>query len=634
VLVGIGGRYEYKNKGIDVFLDALGRIKNSQYNGKKVLAFIMIPAWSNGPDKELVQKLSGAGNADYTTNSTHYLVEPEYDAIQGKMRYFGFNAKNDNIGVVFVPSYLNGNDGIFNVKYYDLLIGMDLTVFPSYYEPWGYTPLESLAFRVPTVTTTLAGFGLWVKDYYKAEHPGIEVIDRNDSNYDAIVEGVIARILAVAALGDEERKAYSLNAKEVSNIALWENNVKYYLDAYSSALDKVVERNGAFPQFKESQQMTYNRFKANSPEWRTLLINKDLPTKLKHLDTISKNLWWCWNQDAIELFKMVDTELWQIANGNPIAMLDMVDLKRYKELAADEAFLAKLDSVYKNFSTYMEGKSNPTTPQISYFCMEYGLDTSLKIYSGGLGILAGDYLKEASDMNVNMNAVGFLYKYGYFTQQLSAQGDQVANYEPQDFTKTPAVPLMTEDGKWLTISVAFPGRNIYARVWKVEVGRIDLYLLDTDFEKNLPEDRFVSHQLYGGDWENRLKQELVLGIGGIRALRALGSYAEVYHCNEGHAAFIGLERLREYVQNENMTFSQAIEIVKGSSLFTTHTPVPAGHDAFSEDLLRAYISHYPQRLGIDWTKLMSLGKLDAYNYDEKFSMSILAANLSQEVNGV
>ena len=393
LLVGIGGRYEYKNKGIDVFLDALGRIKNSQYNGKKVLAFVMIPAWSNGPDKELVQKLSGAGNADYTTNSTHYLVEPEYDAIQGKMRYFGFNAKNDNIGVVFVPSYLNGNDGIFNVKYYDLLIGMDLTVFPSCYEPWGYTPLESLAFRVPTVTTTLAGFGLWVKDYYKAEHPGIEVIDRNDSNYDAIVEGVIARILAVAALGDEERKAYSLNAKEVSNIALWENNVKYYLDAYSSALDKVVERNGAFPQFKESQQMTYNRFKANSPEWRTLLINKDLPTKLKHLDTISKNLWWCWNQDAIELFKMVDTELWQIANGNPIAMLDMVDLKRYKELAADEAFLAKLDSVYKNFSTYMEGKSNPTTPQISYFCMEYGLDTSLKIYSGGLGILAGDYLK-------------------------------------------------------------------------------------------------------------------------------------------------------------------------------------------------------------------------------------------------
>ena len=634
VLVGIGGRYEYKNKGIDVFLDALGRIKNSQYNGKKVLAFVMIPAWSNGPDKELVQKLSGAGNADYTTNSTHYLVEPEYDAIQGKMRYFGFNAKNDNIGVVFVPSYLNGNDGIFNVKYYDLLIGMDLTVFPSYYEPWGYTPLESLAFRVPTVTTTLAGFGLWVKDYYKAEHPGIEVIDRNDSNYDAIVEGVIARILAVAALGDEERNAYSLNAKEVSNIALWENNVKYYLDAYSSALDKVVERNGAFPQFKESQQMTYNRFKANSPEWRTLLINKDLPTKLKHLDTISKNLWWCWNQDAIELFKMVDTELWQIANGNPIAMLDMVDLKRYKELAADEAFLAKLDSVYKNFSTYMEGKSNPTTPQISYFCMEYGLDTSLKIYSGGLGILAGDYLKEASDMNVNMNAVGFLYKYGYFTQQLSAQGEQVANYDPQDFTKTPATPVMDENNNWVTISVAFPGRNIYARVWKVAVGRIDLYLLDSDIDQNLPEDRCVTHQLYGGDWENRLKQELLLGIGGIRALRALGIDSEVYHCNEGHAAFIGLERLREFVQNKGLSFDEALEVVRASSLYTTHTPVAAGHDAFSEDMLRTYISHYPARLNIDWTALMALGKIDPYNQGEKFSMSNLAANLSQEVNGV
>ena len=633
VLVGIGGRYEYKNKGIDVFLDALGRIKNSQYNGTKVLAFVMIPAWSNGPDKELVQKLNGVG-MEYTTNSTHYLVEPEYDAISGKMRYYGFNAKNDNIGVVFVPSYLNGNDGIFNVKYYDLLIGMDLTVFPSYYEPWGYTPLESLAFRVPTVTTTLAGFGLWVKDYYKGAHPGIEVIERNDSNYDAIVEGVIARILAVAALGDDDRNAYRMNAKEVSNIALWENNVKYYVEAYSSALDKVVERNGAFPEFKESQEMTYHRFTANSPEWRTLLINKDLPTKLKNLDTISKNLWWCWNQDAIELFQMVDAELWKKANGNPIAMLDMVDLKRYKELAADEAFIAKLNAVNANFENYMAAKTKSETPQISYFCMEYGLDTSLKIYSGGLGILAGDYLKEASDMNVNMNAVGFLYKYGYFTQQLSAQGEQVANYDPQDFTKTPATPVMDENGNWVTISVAFPGRNIYARVWKVAVGRIDLYLLDSDIDQNLPEDRFVTHQLYGGDWENRLKQELLLGIGGIRALRALGIDSEVYHCNEGHAAFIGLERLREYVQNKGLSFDEALEVVRASSLYTTHTPVAAGHDAFSEEMLRTYISHYPARLNIDWTALMALGKIDPYNQGEKFSMSNLAANLSQEVNGV
>lgn len=380
--------------------------------------------------------------------------------------------------------------------------------------------------------------------------------------------------------------------------------------------------------------MAYQKFTVNAPEWRTLLINKDLPTKLKHLDTISKNLWWCWNQDAIELFQMVDAELWQLANGNPIALLDMVDLKRYKELAADEAFLTKLDSVYKNFKKYMDGKSKSVTPEISYFCMEYGLDTSLKIYSGGLGILAGDYLKEASDMNVNMNAVGFLYKYGYFTQQLSAQGEQVAKYDPQDFTKTPATPVMDENNNWVTISVAFPGRNIYARVWKVAVGRIDLYLLDSDIDQNLPEDRCVTHQLYGGDWENRLKQELLLGIGGIRALRALGIDSEVYHCNEGHAAFIGLERIREYVQNKGLSFAEALEVVRASSLYTTHTPVAAGHDAFPEDMLRTYISHYPGRLNIDWTTLMALGKIDPYNQSERFSMSNLAANLSQEVNGV
>lgn len=633
VIIGIGGRYEYKNKGIDVLLDAVAKIKNGNYTGKKLLAYIMIPAGNNGPNKELVAKIKDNSNPDYTTFTSHYLSDPEYDAVMGKVRAMNLDPKTDNIGLVFIPSYLNGNDGVFNATYYNLLMGMDITVFPSYYEPWGYTPLEAVAFGIPTVTTSLAGFGLWVRDYFKGAHYAVEVIDRNDGNYDNVVDGVVSKIYEVAKLDEKASAEYRANAQEVSKVALWKNLVSHYTKAYMSSLEKVVERNGAFPEFR-AQEQAFVKYKVNSPEWRTLIINKDLPSKLKPLDILSKNLWWCWNQEAIDLFKMVSEELWAVANGNPIAMLDMVDLKRYKELSSDESFLAKLDLVYEHFNQYMAQKQERKDPKISYFCMEYGLDTSLKIYSGGLGILAGDYLKEASDMNVNMNAVGFLYKYGYFTQQLSAQGDQVANYEPQDFTKTPAVPVMKEDGKWLTISVAFPGRNIYARVWKVEVGRIELYLLDTDFEKNLPEDRCVSHQLYGGDWENRLKQELVLGIGGIRALRALGSYADVYHCNEGHAAFIGLERLREYVQNDNMSFAQALEIVRGSSLFTTHTPVPAGHDAFTEDILRTYISHYPERLNIDWTALMALGKIDPYNYDEKFSMSILAANLSQEVNGV
>lgn len=634
-IIGIGGRYEYKNKGLDVFMDAAGRLKEAGYSGRKMLVCLMIPGGNNGPSKELLAKINGDESlAGYRTNVTHYLSEPEYDPIFHKIKNYGFDGAGGEIGVMFVPSYLNGNDGVFNTTYYNLLVGFDLTVFPSYYEPWGYTPLESLAFRVPTVTTSLAGFGLWVRDYYKGAHPAIEILDRNDSNYHLVVDGVMAKMVEISKLNDEQREAYSANAREVSKIALWENNIKYYALAYQQSLERVIMRNGAFPEYKEEKEHSYNAFKVNSPEWRNLLINKSLPDRLQPLDVLSKNLWWCWNQQAIDLFRMADAERWKLSNGNPIAMLDMIGLKRYKELAADEAFIGKLDAVYTDFQKYMALKKEAVSPKVAYFCMEYGLDTSLKIYSGGLGILAGDYLKEASDMNVDLTAVGFLYKYGYFTQQLSAQGDQVAMYEPQDFTKTPAIPVMDANNNWVRTSVAFPGRNIYARVWKVEVGRINLFLLDTDIDENLPEDRSVTHQLYGGDWENRLKQELLLGIGGIRALRAMDLSAEVYHCNEGHAAFIGLERLREYVQKDNLSFIQACEVVRGSSLYTTHTPVPAGHDAFSEDILRKYIAHYPSRLKIDWMQLMALGKIDPYNGSEKFSMSNLAANLSQEVNGV
>ena len=237
-------------------------------------------------------------------------------------------------------------------------------------------------------------------------------------------------------------------------------------------------------------------------------------------------------------------------------------------------------------------------------------------------------------MNINLVAVGLLYRYGYFTQRLTPQGNQVAEYKPQDFLKIPAEPVLEENGTWKIIQMRMPGRTLSARIWKVAVGRTDLYLLDTDFEANIPEDREITHQLYGGDWENRLKQELLLGIGGVRALRALGLRPTIYHYNEGHAAFAGLERLRECIQDEHMSFAEGMELVRASGLYTTHTPVPAGHDAFTEEMLGNYIGHYPARMGVDWRTMMSLGKIDADNHDEKFSMSHLAANLSQNVNGV
>jgi len=377
-----------------------------------------------------------------------------------------------------------------------------------------------------------------------------------------------------------------------------------------------------------------NNIEMAAPVWKSVMVTRHLPEELSGLETLCKNLWWCWNDNAKALFRSIDYELWHKSGHNPMVILDKVSLKRYKELAKDKEFLARLDEVMGDFNAYMAAKAERTEPSVGYFCMEYGLDTSLMIYSGGLGILAGDYLKETSDMNVNLVAVGLLYRYGYFTQRLTPQGNQVAEYKPQDFLKIPAEPVLDENGAWKTVAVQMPGRQMKARIWKVAVGRTDLYLLDTDYEDNLPEDRQVTHQLYGGDWENRIKQEILLGIGGVRALRVLGLHPTIYHYNEGHAAFAGLERLRECIQDEHLSFNEAMEMVRVSGLYTTHTPVPAGHDAFSEEMIGRYFGHYPGRLGIDWRTLMGLGRINPDDRDEKFSMSHLAANLSQNVNGV
>ena len=371
-----------------------------------------------------------------------------------------------------------------------------------------------------------------------------------------------------------------------------------------------------------------------SPSWKSVMVTRHLPEELSGLETLCKNLWWCWNDNAKALFKSVDSYIWHKSGHNPMEILDKVSLKRYNELAKDQDFLSKLKSVMDEFNAYMAKKAERTEPSVAYFCMEYGLDTSLKIYSGGLGILAGDYLKETSDMNVNLVAIGLLYRDGYFTQRLTPQGNQVAEYKAQDFLKIPAEPVIGEDGVWKTVSMNLPGRTFYARIWKVAVGRTDLYLLDADFSANTPEDRTITHTLYGGDHDNRLKQEILLGIGGVRALRELGLNPTIYHYNEGHAAFAGLERLREYVQNDKLALGEAIEIVRSSALFTTHTPVPAGHDAFTEEEIGRYFGNYPQRYGIDWRGFMEFGKVNPDDKGEKFSMSVLAANFSQNVNGV
>lgn len=637
-IVGVSGRYEFRNKGIDVFIDAMGRLNRSNGLSKEVLAFVLVPAGHAGPNKELLHNLEEPYQAVAGTNAwlTHVLTDEANDPVMNRIRMQQlYNGENDRVKIFFVPSYLNGDDGVFNLSYYDLLIGMDLTVFASYYEPWGYTPLESLAFKVPTVTTTLAGFGLWVKEHYTESHPGIEILNRTDTNDDEVV-GAIASWVKGYVETDAAGMAHCReNAREVSQIALWDHLIMYYKQAYRIALDKVNGRLKELPAcMDESVSYIEKQLSVNNPRWISVLIHRSIPAKLIVLEELAKNLWWCWHDEARELFRMIDIDKWRQFGHNPIMLLDSIPLSRYRQLENDQAFVSKLAEVYASFKAYMAGKERMSGDGVAYFCMEYGLHASLKIYSGGLGILAGDYLKEASDKGTKITAVGLLYRYGYFTQKLSAMGNQEAEYEAQDFMKIAVTPVRAQDGKWVTVSLVFPGRNVYARIWRVDVGRIELYLLDTDFEDNLPEDRSITHHLYGGDWENRLKQELLLGCGGIQVLRKLNIEVATYHCNEGHAAFTGLERLREYITEEHLSFAEAVEVVRSSSLFTTHTPVPAGHDAFSENMLRTYISHYADRLKIGWEQLLGLGKINVADPNEKFSMSFLAANLAQEVNGV
>ncbi|MDR1861308.1 MAG: alpha-glucan family phosphorylase [Bacteroidales bacterium] len=368
------------------------------------------------------------------------------------------------------------------------------------------------------------------------------------------------------------------------------------------------------------------------PNWKKLFVESNIPESLAPLKELSRNLWWVWNTDARDLFRSIDAKGWEESAHNPVVMLDNVSYQRYLELEKDKVFLANMNVVAEELHRYLARRCDLDGPKVAYFCMEYGLHDCLKIFSGGLGILAGDYLKEASDSRLNMVAVGLLYRYGYFKQVISMQGDQMANYDAEEFSKIPVQPAFDSDGNWVHVEVDYPGRTIRARVWEAKVGTVSLYLLDADFEDNRDEDRFVTHHLYGGDNENRLKQEMLLGLGGIRALRKLGHYADVYHCNEGHAAMLGLERIAELLRDKGLSFGEAKEVVRASTLFTTHTPVPAGHDSFHQDLFRAYMNNFAERLNLDWEQFVMLGK--SAPAEDRFNMSYLAANLSHGVNGV
>ena len=369
---------------------------------------------------------------------------------------------------------------------------------------------------------------------------------------------------------------------------------------------------------------------ANQVNWRSVNVNASLPKGLEKLNELAHNMWWSWNHECRDLFQSIDEVAWKECDKNPVKLLSNMSYEKMEELLQDKVLMARMDSVYKKFREYMDVKPDSKRPSVAYFCMEYGLNHILKIYSGGLGVLAGDYLKEASDSNVDMCAIGFLYRYGYFTQTLSMDGQQIANYEAQDFNSLPIERVLDENGTPLVVDVPYINYHVHAFVWRVNVGRISLYLLDTDNEMNSEFDRSITHSLYGGDWENRIKQEILLGIGGVLTLKKLGIKKDIYHCNEGHAALCNVQRLLDFV-NEGKSFNEAMELVRVTSLYTVHTPVPAGHDYFDQGLFGKYMSGYADKLGISFDELIGMGRMNPDDKGERFCMSTFACNTCQEV---
>ena len=630
------GRYEFKNKGIDLFIEALRRLNEDKNLKRTVLGVIAVPSNIAGPSKDLQHRLDGTnaimGHTDFP--ATHHVFEYENDAILNTLRNSGLqNDANDKVKVMFVPAYLNGSDGIFNMTYSEFLTAFDFSVFPSYYEPWGYTPLESVALGIPTLTSDVSGFGKFVQQECKG-NDAVTVVPRKQGDPNKVIDEIVSALRHFLSLTEKGASQITESALQVANKLLWKDLIVSYQKAWDVALEKSGGRHYMMEPVPYADMMHEVVYQKNdSPSWKKILVKPIYSPEMKKLEELSRNIWWCWNVDAVELFESIDAEAWKTSEQNPVALMEGLSVEQIKALENNKDFVERLNKVYDQFKQYM---SQPTQQKdlIAYFSMEYGLMKSLKIYSGGLGILAGDYMKQASDSNANMVGIGLLYRYGYFAQEITVSGEQRAEYIPQKFSQLPLQPVLNDKGEWVKVSIAFPGRSVFAKAWRVNVGRVGLFLLDTDIEENSSEDRGITSRLYGGDSEMRIKQEMFLGVGGIRLLEAMGMKPTIYHCNEGHAAFSGLERLRVYINKHNLDFDVALELVRASTLFTTHTPVPAGHDAFEEHLIRTYMPHYANRMNISWERFMGLGRFNPNNPNEKFSMSVLATNLSQEVNGV
>ena len=640
----ISGRYEYHNKGIDVFMEALAGANDALRNSDKtILAIAAVMGGHSGVNPDAVggdpNKRPDDGNHFICS---HYAYNPAFDPILKNCKRLGLtNNPEDPVKFVFIPAQLNGVDGFLNMPYYDIMSACHLGIFPSWYEPWGYTPQESAALAVPTVTTDLSGFGHWVRDLKgdNIDKSGVSIVQRRQTSYQATVQSIKEIVLeyACAERGGVQSRREAVRA--MMHECSWQKFFAHYTTAYELASNRARARSedqGIHSANVVSRLQSSNSLTA--PVLRSFTSVVELPPAISRLREIAYNIWWYWNPNAWNLFSNINPVVWQESRNNPVYTIDTSTNEQMAALAADPMFLQIYGTVIREFDAYMKERPNEygdLTPQnpVAYFSMEYGLSSCLPIYSGGLGVLSGDHLKSASDLNIPLVAVGLLYRCGYFRQQLDKEGRQIALYPENDFTTMPIKRVLDKNGDPLDLEMDLPNRKLYAQIWEVQVGRIKLYLMDTDTPKNTPDDRKITARLYEADRDYRLRQEILLGIGGIRMLRMLGITPSVHHMNEGHSAFLILERIRLLMHEKKLAFAEAAELVRGGNLFTTHTPVEAGNEHFTVDRMETYFMPFAQELGLSWQEFLRLGKIDGSERNV-FEMTLLALNNSSKSNGV
>jgi phosphorylase/glycogen(starch) synthase len=631
-IVCVPGRNEFRGKGFDLALAAAAELDKRP--GAAVVFFLFVPSGNSGVRREVAERLkSDAPAAGPLGVSTHQLFAGDGDAIVKRCAELGLaNAKGSRVKVVYVPEYLHGADGVIDLPFEAVVRAADVVACPSQYDAWGCAPQESLALGVPTVTSDCAGFGRWTASQGLGPDDGVHLLKREGRTFEASRDDLASILDAALKAGKTPELAERCRA--AARRTSWTQFVAHYDDAFARAV--------AVASARPAQARAVVRFEAPpplttpQPHVFPLTVANALPPRLEGLARLASNWRFTWDPEIAALFEELSPSAWETFRGNPARMLREAPPADLVARAKDADYLARVGRVVERTDAYLaapmrESGGLTTKRPVAYVCAEFGLHECLPIYSGGLGVLAGDHLRAASDVGLPLVAVGLLYRKGYMRQRLARGVEQTELPDEFDPRLVPLTLVVDADGAPLEATVTLPAATLHLRAWRADVGRVALYLLDTDFDGNRPEDRGVTHSLYGGDAQDRVRQEIALGRGGVRLLAKLGIEPSAWHVNEGHGAFVAVERAERFVREAGLTFEQAREAVRATTAFTTHTPVPAGHDVFDEDLMRRHFSHVPERLGVSWEKFFALGRSPE---GPGFNMTNLALEFSSFVNGV